>query len=409
MNISNQSIHQLARQYGNSFYVIKTTEFEENYIEFSSSFKSYYSNIRIGYSYKTNYIPYLCKKANELGAYAEVVSELELTIAEKLAIPYKNIIYNGPIKPHAGLETCLLQGARVNIDNLHELYVVQTICAAHQAISFKIGLRINLDLHDNFQSRFGFDPSTNDFKNAIELIKATENLFLVGLHTHSTRPDKSVESYLSKLEGLIHLSKELIEPDELEYLDIGGGYYGKMDSNIRAQFTNEPIAFSAYGKGIGSLMDSNFPNHQPELILEPGVAMTVNVLDFICQVDHVKKIGAINYATVSGSFHNVKPTAHKKNLTLSIRSATEEFDKRDNQVFQIVGYTCLENDVLYENYNGRVQEGDYLQFENVGAYTLVFKPPFIKSCPPILAFENDTFELVCREESFEDIFNRFQF
>ena len=48
---------------------------------------------------------------------------------------------------------------------------------------------------------------------------------------------------------------------------------------------------------------------------------------------------------------------------------------------------------------------DYIMFENVGAYTIVFNPPFIKERPTILAYDNNEMFVVRRKETFKQFFN----
>jgi diaminopimelate decarboxylase len=48
-------------------------------------------------------------------------------------------------------------------------------------------------------------------------------------------------------------------------------------------------------------------------------------------------------------------------------------------------------------------------FDNVGAYTIVLKPPFIRPNVPVLSFESrkGTFEVIKRKEELEDVFATF--
>lgn len=87
MEITYELLHQLDRIYGDSFYLLKTKEFRKNIVEFQRAFREHYKNSNLGYSYKTNYIPEVCKMAQELGAYSEIVSQMELRIAQRLNIP----------------------------------------------------------------------------------------------------------------------------------------------------------------------------------------------------------------------------------------------------------------------------------------------------------------------------------
>lgn len=84
-----------------SFYVFYTNKFIENYRHLESAFRSIYPEYHIAYSFKTNYTSAVCNLVKELGDYAEVVSEMEYTLVQKVGF----VIYNGP-----GKEECLREG-----------------------------------------------------------------------------------------------------------------------------------------------------------------------------------------------------------------------------------------------------------------------------------------------------------
>ena len=75
------------------------------------------------------------------------------------------------------------------------------------------------------------------------------------------------------------------------------------------------------------------------------------------------------------------------------------------------GYTCIEGDYLYKNFNGRLSVGDYVIFDDVGSYSVVMKPPFI--LPNVAILEPDErkvgYKLIKRPETFNDIFNGYTF
>lgn len=409
MLTTHKEITILEKQFGDAFYIFKTTHFKQNIIEFKYAFERFYGNTIIGYSYKTNYIPYACKIANDLGVFSEIVSEMELEITKKLKIDIKSIIYNGPIKSESSLNFCLNNGAIVNIDNLSELDIIKRIVDSNPNTKYKIGIRLNLNLNDNFISRFGFDVNSSEFKTALNIISSIKNLTLNGFHSHSTRPDKSVESYLKRLNLMIEFADIYIKKDELEYLDIGGGYFGKMDSNIKQQFNLSHLpTFAEYGEALGKRMKEQFPKENVKLIIEPGLALTVNILDFVCKVKDIKTINNQKIATCTGSFHNVKPSGHSRNLTMHVLSK-EMSNSKNMESYDICGYTCLENDIIYNKYNGHLYDDDYLIFRNVGAYTIVFKPPFIKLAPPIIAIDNNIVTIIRKEEKLDDIFKAYTF
>jgi diaminopimelate decarboxylase len=114
---------------------------------------------------------------------------------------------------------------------------------------------------------------------------------------------------------------------------------------------------------------------------------------------------------VSGSIYDIKPTLNARNLPLEVIHAEDGRSPRLTGRFDIVGYTCMENDVLFRGFEGTLGVGDYAVFQNVGAYTNVLRPPFIRECPPMLGwnYETDAFEILKRREFFNDVFATYYF
>ena len=96
--MTNEQINKFACEYGDAFYLLDSAQFRKNYTELKSAFSEIYPDFNIAYSYKTNYTPKLCKIVNELGGYAEVVSDMEMEIALRIGVNPEKIIWNGPFK-----------------------------------------------------------------------------------------------------------------------------------------------------------------------------------------------------------------------------------------------------------------------------------------------------------------------
>lgn len=403
-------ILDIEKSVGDCFYIFKADTLKDNISNFLNSFQQIYSNTSIGYSYKTNYLPAACKIADEMGAYAEIVSPMELNIATKLNISGKRILYNGPIKNRESLYYCLKHGSKINIDNNAELDLICEYADQNKLNNIEVGVRLNFELGKGVFSRFGYDPRSDDFKYFLKKLSEYRNIKLTGLHFHSTRSDKSVRSYIARLNKLHEFYQQYENNGDIKYIDLGGGLYGPMDENIKSQFDDEIPSYRDYAKGIATTMKEYFPDENIELILEPGLALTVNILDFYTKVLTTKTVYGTKIINTSGSFYNVKPSGHKKNLTMDVIRQIADNKSRNDKNAKIAGFTCLENDYLYEGYCGTtIDDGNYLCFKNVGAYTIVFKPPFIKLSPAIVQENGDGFEVVKRKEQFEDTFSAYEF
>ena len=76
----------------------------------------------------------------------------------------------------------------------------------------------------------------------------------------------------------------------------------------------------------------------------------------------------------------------------------------------IMGFTCLEQDVMVPGWQGHLAQGDIIIFENVGGYSIVSKPQFIKPQSPIFVKRsNGDIVQIARAETFDDVFNKFCF
>ena len=141
------------------FYVFDKEEFINNYHELENAMKKVYPKYALSYSYKTNYTPYICNLVKTLGGYAEVVSDMEYTLAKKIGYSNDRIVYNGPAKGEC-LEEHLLNNGIVNIDSVDEAKQIIHIANQHFKHQFKVGIRINLDVGADFISRFGLAPES---------------------------------------------------------------------------------------------------------------------------------------------------------------------------------------------------------------------------------------------------------
>ncbi|MCM3765959.1 hypothetical protein M3234_13495 [Neobacillus niacini] len=105
--------------------------------------------------------------------------------------------------------------------------------------------------------------------------------------------------------------------------------------------------------------------------------MVANVFVFAAKVIGTNKVRDHKFVVVDGSVHNIKPVFNKKNLPIKFLRQSSGISRK-KESFNIVGYTCMEKDYLAHDVNWYLpQVNDFIIFENVGAYTIVFNPPFI--------------------------------
>ena len=143
-----KKIKETESKFGSPFYLIDKAAFVANYDNIMGAFSRRYDKFILGYSYKTNYIPYLCQIVKTKGGYAEVVSRLEYELALKIGQDPKKIIFNGPVKCFDDIELALDNDSIVNLDSNPEIEHVNRYAQNNPKRQIKVGLRINMGLSD---------------------------------------------------------------------------------------------------------------------------------------------------------------------------------------------------------------------------------------------------------------------
>lgn len=403
MIINKHIIGELRKQYGEAFYLLDSEQYRRNIIELRDAFREIYHNFNIAYSYKTNYTPKLCKIVDELGGYAEVVSEMEMEIALRIGVKPENIIWNGPIKNTSILEEFLVVGGVVNIDNAEELVDIKGIVRRYPNKKFNIGIRVNYEVGDGVVSRFGFDIEGEDFQHALNFVTTTQNVHFVNFQCHFAK--RQIEYWPARAKGMVAILDRFgIIP---ERIDIGGGLFGKMDESLKAQFTNDIPNYKAYAEAAATVFTEFFKDKDinPELLIEPGSAVVGDCMKFVGTVKNIKNVRGKWMASILGSQKNISMSGINPPMNV-IAMGAEQVDYSD---LNMVGFTCIEGDILYHDYNGKLAKGDAIVISNCGSYSLVMKPPFILPNFAVLDICGEKVEVIKRAETFDDLFHTFNF
>lgn len=401
MNINNATIKTLRSEFGDAFYLLDSEQFRKNFLELKDTFKSIYPNFNIAYSYKTNYTPKFCKIVNELGGYAEVVSEMEAELAIRCGVEPTRVIWNGPIKNLDKLKEYMFMGVTVNIDSLSEAKYIEEL-ADKTDKKLNVGIRCNYDVNDGVVSRFGFDVDGDDFNEVLDIVTKTPNLHFVNFQCHFAK--RQVEYWPARAKGMLDLIDHLgIIP---ERIDIGGGLFGKMEDSLKAQFNAEIPNYKEYAQAAATQFADYFKDrdYKPELVIEPGSAVVGDCMKFVGTVKTIKNVRGKYIASVLGSQKNISMSGVNPPMKIIHMSEGKKYTNMD-----LVGFTCIEGDVLYRNYTGELAVNDAVVISNCGSYSLVMKPPFILPNFPVLDICGENVEVIKRAETFDDIFHTFNF
>lgn len=408
MKLDYNILNNIKGEIGDAWYILDIERFRDNYREFSKAFKDIYPSTKISYSYKTNYIPDLCKVVDDEGGYAEVVSEMEYDLAISIGVNPTKIIVNGPYKPALVLEKFLISGSLVNFDSYAEIEDFEKILIKYPKKSFKIGLRCNFELGETSKSRFGFDIEDEKFYTMIDKLRKFDNMELSNLHCHF--PSREVHLFGDRVDRMLKLYRRIQQNDEIKSIDLGGGLGGRLHEYVRKQLNYKVADYQDYADIIATKFKKEFSNDKvkPTLLLEPGTSLVADTMKFVSSVVEIKKIRGDYFAITSGTKVNFQPMASNLNMPIDVYGD----EKKKRQCFHkidISGYTCMENDYLFKNYVGELSIGDFVVLSNVGSYSIVFKPPFILPNVPVVSLNNDSFKIIKEAETIEHIFQTYKY
>ena len=381
------NLHNIYKQLETPCFVFDEEELRRSVVGFLTALESHFSDTVVGYSVKTNSTPYCMHKAMEMGAWAEVVSSDEYELALQCGFEKGKIIYNGPMKSKKTFIDAVEHGATVNIETKRELAWLKELDKNKDA---RVGLRLNMNIShvspcdadgDNDNSRFGFSDETSEFKDAVNYIVSLPNVRLSGLHIHRTAHSRSVRFYRQ----LISHACDVISKYglALDYLDIGGGYFGIFHNKPTYQDYSDAFHKALEAHGLERL----------RLIVEPGNALVASCFTFVSEViDHKQVEPGLWFITTDGSRNDIDPFFKKSGYL------DEELYQHDTPTVReqvVAGCTCLEYDRLF-SLSGKplLEIGDRIVYHNVGAYTMSLSPMFIRYLPNIYALKQGRCELV---------------
>ncbi|EOT2968861.1 pyridoxal-dependent decarboxylase [Clostridium perfringens] len=371
-------------------FIINENELKKNIDNMHSSLRKTWGNYIIGYSYKTNSLPWIINYLKENSVYAEVVSDLEYNLAKKINYDSKRIIFNGPNKGKKTFINALKEGAIINIDSSRE---IDWLSDEEFNKDIKVGIRVNFDLEKECPNetamgldggRFGFSLENGSFNKAVKRINNIKNVKVVGIHLHNSTKTRSLKIYKT----LAKKANEIADmfDYELEYIDIGCGFFGGLETKP---------SYYEYMKTIADELSKKFDKNKTKLIVEPGASIIASPISFLCEVIDVKDTYAKRIVTVNGSRNNIDPLMRKESYFLDLLIEKERKSIKE-QI--ICGYTCMENDrLLAIRDNNELLVGDKLLFNKVGSYTMCLSPLFIEYFP-IVYLENDKSEFICVRE-----------
>jgi diaminopimelate decarboxylase len=399
-NIEGHQIEALTARYGSPLFIASERRLRDNIRRIRGAFESRYSPVIHGWSYKTNYLSAVCNILAQEGSWAEVVSAFEYEKARWLGVPGERIIFNGPNKSRAILERAISDGARLHVDHLDELDLIEQI-ARERGVVVPLAIRINLSTgYTDPWSRFGFNLESGQAHSAATRVNRSSHLSLSGLHCHIGTFVLEPRAYGEQVRLMCAFMKE-VEADGacvIDTLDIGGGLPSRNALQgilLPPEQAVPPI--EDFARAVCDALDAGLAGRlapRPTLIFESGRAVVDDAFSLATTVVGTKRLPDGRAAAVLDGGLSIMLSALWYHFPVRLTKPKPGLPEET----ALYGPMCMNIDVMRHSVMlPPLAVGDQLVFNPVGAYNNTQSMQFIEYRPAIVLIHEDGGHSVIRE------------
>ncbi len=399
----------LKEKYNTPLYVYDTTIINNRIDILKNNFKSDLYSTEIIYASKAFSIKEMLRIIAKKGLSLDVVSLGELYTALSVDFDMKKIYFHGNNKSYEELQFAVEHGVgTIIIDNLMELELLDSICKdlnKTQNIMIRLNLGIEAHTHkyivtSHIDSKFGILYASNDYKEMLKIINSSNDIKLIGLHSHIGSQIFGLDAYKAEIKKLVDIAKEFNYPLAL---NLGGGF--------GAFYTNEdkPISLDIIAKSLVEFTDEILKEENisvTKLLIEPGRSIVCEAGSTLYTIGFIKKTPNKEYYFIDGGMtDNIRPALYQAKYDAFI--VGKENDEKTETV-TIAGKCCESGDIIIENYSlPKANSKDLLVVTSTGAYGYSMSSNYNKALTPAVVFVDEEKDyLVSKRQNYEDLIKR---
>ncbi|BCR91942.1 type III PLP-dependent enzyme [Aspergillus chevalieri] len=342
-----------------AFYVADMGEIYRQHLRW----KMQLGRVKPFYAVKCNPDPEILRLMAQLGNGFDCASKAEIDLALATGIDPSRIIYAQPCKTKSYLRYAAQVGVKqMTFDNADELYKIKA-CFPDAELYLRI---LTDDSTSLCRLSMKFGASLDVARQLLELAAQLE-LRVVGVSFHVGSGAEDPSAFVKAVQDARMVFDQAMEVGhELHTLDVGGG------------FSHD--TFEKFAGYLGEALDAYFPPHI-RIIAEPGRYYVANAFTLAANVIARRDLPDPTDSTrdaymvylndgVYGNFSNI--IFDHQHPVAQILSCANGIDRSAEGVhYSIWGPTCDGIDVITQHIvlPGMLDVGDWLFFEEMGAYT----------------------------------------
>jgi diaminopimelate decarboxylase len=418
VKIAGVSVSDLARDYGTPLFVIDEDDFRSRCREIAAAFGG---GEYVNYASKAFLCTEIARWVAEEGLSLDVCSAGELAVALHADFPPERIALHGNNKSVAELTMAVKAGVgHVVLDSMIEIDRLDAIAGAAgvvQDVFLRVTVGVEAHTHEFISTahedqKFGLSLASGAAMAAVRRVFETDNLRLVGLHSHIGSQIFDVAGFEIAAHRVLGLLRDVVaefgvdKTAQISTVDLGGGlgisYLPHDDPPPMAELAaklHTIIADEAAAVGLPV----------PRLVVEPGRAIAGPGTITLYEVGTVKDVAVSptaqrRYVSVDGGMSdNIRTSLYGAEYDARLVS---RFSEAEPVLARIVGKHCESGDIVVRDtwVSEDIAPGDLLAVAATGAYCYSMSSRYnLLGRPAVVAVRDGVARLVLRRETVDDL------
>ncbi|CAM2875782.1 diaminopimelate decarboxylase [Skermania piniformis] len=411
-------VSELAAEFGTPLFVVDEDDFRSRCRDMARAFGD---PARVHYASKAFLCSAVARWVAEEGLSLDVCSAGELATALHAGFPAERIAVHGNNKSVPELDAAVRAGVgHVVLDSMIEIERLDRIAGAVgvvQDVLVRVTVGVEAHTHEfiataHEDQKFGFSIAGGDAMAAITRVFATDNLRLVGLHSHIGSQIFDVAGFELAAHRVIGLLRAVVadfgvpKTSQMAIVDLGGGLGISYVPDDDPPPLNELAAKLAV---IVAAESAAVGLPTPELAVEPGRAIAGPGTVTLYEVGTVKdvQLGANarrRYISVDGGMSdNIRTALYQADYECRLVS---RISTAPDVVARIVGKHCESGDVVVRDQwmPDDVGPGDLIAVAATGAYCYSMSSRYnMLPRPAVVAVRDGVARALLRRETMADL------
>ncbi|MDT7760913.1 MAG: diaminopimelate decarboxylase [Mycobacterium sp.] len=418
VSIAGVPVTDIAAEFGTPVFVIDEDDFRSRCREIAAAFGGAQY---VRYASKAFLCTEVARWINEEGLSLDVCSGGELAVALHANFPPERIALHGNNKSIDELTAAVKAGVgHVVLDSMIEIERLDEIAAAAgvvQDVLVRLTVGVEAHTHEFISTahedqKFGLSVASGAAMAAVRRVFATDNLRLVGLHSHIGSQIFDVAGFEMAAHRVIGLLRDVVaefgvdKTSQLGVIDLGGGF------GISYLPHDDPPPVQELAATLGAIVRDESTAvglATPRLVVEPGRAIAGPGTITVYQVGTVKDVAVSQtaqrrYVSVDGGMSdNIRPSLYGAKYDARLLSRSSDAPPA---LSRVVGKHCETGDIVVRDVwlSDDVQPGDLLGVAATGAYCYSMSSRYnLIGRPAVVAVRDGRARLILRRETVDDL------